>query len=113
MKTSKKVRENQAEIEKLFSPVAEGSTEGDHGINLVDSEVQTIVEFMKVADVSTDKALILENHKQTFSIRQFYRKKKDFDKLVSEFPRFFDVDGLVSNKLIVLYVLATSNVTCL
>lgn len=98
MKASKKAKENQAAIEKLLSPATVESEEGD--INLVECDTQNFVNFMKIADVSTDKALILENHKATFSIRQHYRKKKDFGKLVSEFPRFFDVDGLVSTQLI-------------
>lgn len=92
MKSVKKTKENQAEIEKQNQPPKVENKEH----NSIDGELQNLVNFMKTANVSADAALIIEYHKKTFSVRQHYRRTSDIGKLLSEFPRFFDVDGLVS-----------------
>lgn len=104
MKATKKAKDNKAAIDKLFSPPTEDFIEENEEVDLIGCELQNLVTFMKIADVSTEKSLILENHKKTFTIRQHYRKKKDTAKLVTEFPRFFDVDGLVSEMWFVIIV---------
>lgn len=92
LKTEKK---NHDKIDKQIGPTEESLDEEDS--DQIECDLYNLVDFMKIADITTDKSIVIENHKKTFSIRQLYRKKKEITKLVSEFPRFFDVDGLVSH----------------
>ncbi|XP_037047608.1 uncharacterized protein LOC119082252 [Bradysia coprophila] len=105
MKHSKKVKENQASVNKQIDSVEESSIQ-ENEEDPINSDLHSLVDFMKIADITTDKSIILENHKKTFSIRQLYRKQKDIVKLTSEFPRFFDVDGLIDEDYAQLYPLS-------
>lgn len=93
MKTLKKAEENRTEIKKHFEVVSE--IEKEQSTNVIDNELQDLVESMKVADISTERQIVIANHKKTFPIRQQYRQANESFKLVAKFPRFFDVDGLV------------------
>lgn len=95
MKSAKKAKENQIIIAKQNQP----STTDENSVNNSvgdDDELQNMLNFMKTADISTDLSMVIEFHKKSFPLRQHYRQTKDIAKLVSDFPRFFDVDGLVS-----------------
>lgn len=56
------------------------------------------VVWLSTADVKTDLPEILLRHKKTFELR----RKLDQIQILEKFPRFFDIQGLVSKSFIVL-----------
>lgn len=96
-KAAKRIVSNQAIIAQLnANPSEEEQRTPEHSAELV-NEVQELVEFLKTADICKDLAIIHDYHKKTFVVRQHYRQSNAIEKLIDEFPRFFDVDGLVNS----------------
>lgn len=95
-KAAKRIKTNKEIIDNLNSNSPESDQTAEQSIDEDRSEIQLLVDFMKTCDVSKDLVLIKDYHKKSFVLRQHCRQSNAAEKLISEFPRFFDVDGLVN-----------------